>query len=75
MEMVLAALLGFRMRGPVGVKAKEGRETLNTDCCWCVPTQGRVSGKNSTTLTEFGFVSPSELTDFKHFHFHRNQQR
>ena len=26
-------------------------------------------------LMKFGFVSPSELADFKHFHFHRNQQR
>lgn len=26
-------------------------------------------------LTKFGFVSPSELADFKHFHLHRNQQR
>lgn len=52
---------GFQdVRIPVGVKAKEGRETLKTDGCWGVLTLGRVSGQNSRTPTECGFVSPSE---------------
>lgn len=42
-------LLGFRMRGTLwGLGG--GREALNTDCCWCVPTQVRASGKNSVML-------------------------
>lgn len=34
------ALSGFRVRGALWGLG-EGRETLNTGCCWCVPTQGQ----------------------------------
>lgn len=48
-ERVQEVLLGFRMRGTLwGLGG--GREALNTDCCWCVPTQVRASGKNSVML-------------------------
>lgn len=75
MEKMLTALLGFRTPGAPRGKRRMERDSKDRLLLLCPDRGHSVRKENSVMLAEFGFVSPSELADFKHLHFYGNQQQ